>query len=89
MLLEALAVLGLSLVRVALAALTNETVSDVDGSIQYSPADGWQVQNCEGDSCPADGEQRTWHAAAYDPTSGEELTMSMNFTGRLLLLRYS
>ncbi|KAL1707935.1 hypothetical protein EV121DRAFT_198130 [Schizophyllum commune] len=57
------------------------TISDVDGSIQYSLADRWRALTCEGDACPAQGEQRTWHAATYDPSSGEEVTMTLDFTG--------
>ncbi|KAI5829116.1 hypothetical protein K523DRAFT_305671 [Schizophyllum commune Tattone D] len=81
MLLGGFAVLGCCLLRVALASLTNETISDVDSSIQYSSANIWKSLTCEGDGCPAEGEQRTWHAATYDPSSGEEVTMSLDFIG--------
>ncbi|KAL1729946.1 hypothetical protein EV714DRAFT_211756 [Schizophyllum commune] len=64
------------------------TISDVDGSIQYSPASSWKAHTCEGDGCPAEGEQRTWHAATYDPSSGEEVTMRLDFTGRVAIYVY-
>ncbi|KAL1690684.1 hypothetical protein GGG16DRAFT_113850 [Schizophyllum commune] len=81
MLLGAFLVLVSSLFCAAFATLTNETISDVDDSIRYTPADRWAAHACEGDDCPTDGEQRTWHAAVYDPSSGEEVAMTLNFTG--------
>ncbi|KAL1680215.1 hypothetical protein EV122DRAFT_288932 [Schizophyllum commune] len=81
MLLGGVAALGCCLLRVALASLTNETISNVDGSIQYSPANSWKAHACEDDDCPAEGEQRTWHAAIYDSSSGEEVRMTLDFTG--------
>ncbi|KAI4293893.1 hypothetical protein K525DRAFT_213912 [Schizophyllum commune Loenen D] len=57
------------------------TITDLDGSIQYIPADRWRAHTCEGDDCPAEGAQRTWHAATYDPSSGAEVRMTLDFTG--------
>ncbi|KAI5892581.1 uncharacterized protein SCHCODRAFT_02542544 [Schizophyllum commune H4-8] len=57
------------------------TISDVDGSIQYIPAKSWEAHACEGDNCPPDGEQQTWHASVYDPSSEQEVAMKLNFTG--------
>ena len=82
MLLGAFGVLVLPLIRASCATLTNETISDVDGSIRYTPANRWAAHACNRDDCLTDGEQRTWHAAVYDPSSGEEVAMTLNFTGR-------